>query len=85
MSRYLLLKYNNYDYSDENIEKVKQYLSKNNNWSNNLSESQIKHFKNQYRNFELRNNDIYYKPLNLKIVKKDDVKATLETEYNDFR
>ena len=85
MARNLLLKYNMYNYNDDFLNKIKDYLRTGDLYwgGEELSKSRQERIKKQYRNFQVRNNDIYYTPLNLKVVPESKVQETLQREYDD--
>lgn len=85
MSRNLLLKFNNYDFSDETLEKVKDYLRTGVlNWGGEeLSKTKQLKIKRQYKDFFVNNDYIYYRPLNLKVIPKGEVQEILQKEYDD--
>ena len=87
MSRNLYLKLNNYNYTDDYIELVKTFLRSGrdlNSLPADYSNYQRNHFRNQYRDFEMRGNDVYYRPLNLRVVKESEKQQTMQALYNDF-
>ena len=66
-------KLNNYNYTDAYVDMIKNYLrsrgTANEIWPADFSPTQKLHNRLQYRDFELRaNNLIYYRPLDLLVV-----------------
>ena len=57
--RDLLNTLNNYDWSDEQIQVVKNYIL-----NGVLPSHKIKRFIEKYKDFEVKDNKIFYKPLN---------------------
>lgn len=83
MSRLTYKKFNNYNYTDEYIDIVKEYLTSG-ELPASFSNYQRTHFKLQYRNFILRNGKVVYEPLNLIIVPESEKGNILKDLYNDF-
>ena len=86
MARNLLLKFNNFDFSDETLEKVKDYLRTGDLYwgGEELSKTKQLKIRRQYKNFELSHNDkVYYIPLHLEVVPKSEVQEILQKEYDD--
>ena len=81
-SRGLFLKLNNYDYSDEHIEVVKQYLI-NGTFPPKLKDSEKTHIKVQYKDFGVKDNQIYYKPLDLLVVPNSNKQELLKETYDN--
>jgi transposase InsO family protein len=65
--RSLLTRLNNYNYSPEAVEEVKQFLL-NSRFPNGLTNSQKWKFSNRWKWFEWKSNHLYYKPLNLEVI-----------------
>ena len=76
----IINKLNNYNWNDEEIEKVKQYLL-----YNTLPRLNSKRFIEKYKDFELRDNKIYFTPLNLEVVPNDNKQQVLKDFYDDFK
>ena len=74
-------KLNNYTYTEEHLEIVKQYLK--NNMLPNWDDERKAKFRIQYKDFVYENNNIIYKPLNLIIVKESDKDKILKELYAD--
>ena len=73
-------KFNNYDWSNEQIDIVKEYLL-----YNTLPRYNSKRFIEKYKDFEVRDNKIYFTPLNLEVVPNDKKEETLKDFYDDFK
>jgi hypothetical protein len=84
MSRTLYVKLNNYDYSDDFLDQLKDYLEFD-DIPDDWSPSQIKIFKRRYKNYHLEGNKIIYTPLNLEVVHENDIDTKLKVLYNDDR
>ena len=82
MATNIYLKLNNYNYKDDYIEIVKTYLRRR-ILPNDFSHYQRIHLQYQYKDFEMRGNDIYYKPLNLKVIPESKKQETLTDLYNN--
>ena len=78
----MFYKYNNYNFKDDYIEIVKQYLL-NKKLPDNFSDAQKTHLKIQYKDFTINNNNIVFKPLNLIVVKESDKQNILKELYDD--
>ena len=78
-----MIKLNNYDYSDEHLNIVKQFLQTKtlpDSWSDN----KVITFKRRYgKNWKLENDKIIYTPKNLEVVYKSDISNTLLNLYQD--
>ena len=70
--RDLLNTLNNYDWSDDQIEIVKRYIL-----NGVLPSQKKKRFIEKYKDFEVKDNKIYYKPLNLEVIPNDKKEETL--------
>ena len=82
-------KLNNYNYDDGYIDDIKNYLrsrgTANEIWPAHFSPNQKLHTALQYRDFELRvNNLIYYRPLGLLVVPESEKLQVLQDLYDDF-
>ena len=74
----IINKLNNYDWSDDQIEIVKQYLL-NGTIPNNINTNfKHKRFIDKYKDFELKNNKIYFTPLNLEVIPNNKKQETLK-------
>jgi len=82
MATNIYLKLNNYNYKDDYIDIVKTYLRRR-ILPNDFSHYQRIHLQYQYKDFEMRGNDIYYKPLNLKVIPESKKQETLTDLYNN--
>jgi hypothetical protein len=78
--RDLLNKLNNYNWSDEQIEIVKNYIL-----NGVLPSHNKKRFIEKYKDFVVENDKIIYKPLNLEVIPNDKRDETLQNFYNDFK
>ena len=78
--RDLLNTLNNYDWSDEQIEIVKNYIL-----NGVLPSQKKKRFIEKYKDFEVKDNKIFYKPLNLEVIPNDKKDETLKRFYDDFK
>ena len=78
--RDLLNKLNNYDWSDEQIQIVKNYIL-----NGVLPSHKIKRFKEKYKDFIVENNKLIYKPLNLEVIPNDKRDETLKRFYDEFK
>ena len=76
----IINKLNNYDWSDEQIERVKQYLL-----YGTLPNYKTKRFIEKYKDFEVKENKIFFKPLNLEVIPNDKKQQTLKNFYDDFK
>ena len=82
-------KLNNYNYNDQYINTIKNYLrsrgTANVIFPADFSPNQRLHTALQYRDFELRaNNLIYYRPLDLLVVPESEKLQVLQDLYDDF-
>ena len=82
MASQLLLKLNNYNYQDDYLNNIKIYL-RTKQFPDDFSDYQKLHTRIQYKDFEVRENSIYYKPLNLKAVPESEKEAVLKELYDD--
>ena len=82
----IYLKLNNYDYSTTHLNNVKHYLLTN-QLPSDLTPQQTKTFKMRYKPdlFEVKNNKLFYKPLNLECVENDNKENILKLLYDDFK
>ena len=81
----LFLKLNNYDYSDNNIENIKNYLKDKTVPSDLITNYKINLFKKRFDKFELKDNKLYYKPLDLQVIEDDDKEKVMKELYNDYK
>ena len=80
----IINKLNNYNWSDEEIEKVKKYIL------NKVipvfkTNFQRDRFIEKYKNFVVENNKLIYKPLNLEVIPNDKRDETLKNFYNNLK
>jgi len=67
---------NNYDYSAERLEEVKNFLLEG-EYPNRLTKKyQQKAFKNRWSNFEWKNNHLWFKPLDLEVI-TDEIESVV--------
>ena len=78
--RDLLNTLNNYDWSDEQIQIVKSYIL-----NGVLPSHKIKRFIEKYKDFEVKDNKIFYKPLNLEVIPNNKRDKTLKRFYDEFK
>ena len=81
----LFLKLNNYDYSENNIEIIKNYLKNKTIPSDLISNYKINLFKKRFDKFELKDNKLYYKPLDLQVIEEDNKEKVMKQLYDDFK
>lgn len=82
--RTLINTLNNLDWSDDNIILIKEYLINrtlpyyiNTNYKRNR-------FTDRFKDFEIKDNKIYFKPLNLEVIPNDKKEETLKNFYDEF-
>jgi len=80
----IINKLNNYNWSDEEIEKVKKYIL------NRVipvfkTNFQRDRFIEKYKNFVVENNKLIYKPLNLEVIPNDKRDETLKNFYDNLK
>ena len=80
----IINKLNNYDWNDEEINNVKDYILKN-NLPIFRSYALQKRFIEKYKNFIVQNNKLFYKPLNLEVIPNDKRLSVLQRFYDDFK
>lgn len=84
-NRYIYLKLNNLDNSRENIARVAEYL-RTRRAPKDLSDRNLAQFIRQYGlRFALRDDKVFYEPLNLEWVPEDGADAALQPLYDDFK
>jgi hypothetical protein len=76
----IINKLNNYNWSDEEIEKVKQYLL-----NGILPDRNKKRFIEKFKDFEIRNNKIFFTPLNLEVIPNNKKQETLKYFYDSLQ
>ena len=76
----IINKLNNYDWSDDEINKIKQYLLNGilPQFSSNFRKNR---FIEKFKDFEVRDNKIYFKPLNLEVISNDKKQQVLTNFY----
>jgi hypothetical protein len=75
-------KYNNYDFSDDVIDKVKAYIQTNNYPAKITTNYKKKLYDNKWKGFILKDNALFYEPEKLFVIKNDDKERILKQEYN---
>ena len=77
---------NNYDYSPERVAEVRRFLD-NDEYPDRLKKQcQRKAFKDRWRNFEWKNNHLWFKPLDLEVITDDNEKLEkLKALYTDMK
>ena len=85
-NKYIYLKLNNYDYSEESLKNIKEYLKTRSIPSNLITNYKINLFKKRFDEFELLDNKLFYKPLNLEVIETEqDKEKVLNELYNDIK
>ena len=72
----LFLKLNNYDFSTENVNKIKMWIT------NNRPRIYNKHFRDMWSDFIVENGKLIYKPAHLIVVEPELKQQVLEEVYN---
>ena len=80
----IINKLNNYIWSDEEIDKVKQYLL-NRTLPAFKTNFQRDRFIEKYKSFVVENNKLIYKPLNLEVIPNNKRDETLKAFYDDLK
>jgi transposase InsO family protein len=75
-------KLNNYDFSDDVIDKVKAYIQTNNYPTNIITNYKKKLYDNKWKGFILKDNALFYEPEKLFVIKNDDKESILKQEYS---
>jgi len=74
---------NNYDYSEDSVKNIKEYL-KNGSIPDNLKTNyKINLFKKRFDDFEIKDDNLFYKPLNLMVVPEHFIHTKLQELYDD--
>jgi len=75
-----MLRLNNLFPTDADIEQVKEYKR-----TGQVPDEIIhkRRYMNKYKDFALRNNELFYTPANLQVVKKADIERVLENMYKE--
>jgi hypothetical protein len=76
---------NNYDYSEDNIKIIKEYLKNGSIPTELNTNSKINKFKERYDNFEIKDDNLFYKPLNLEVIPEHFKHTKLQELYDDFK
>jgi transposase InsO family protein len=75
---------NNYDYSPDNIEKVRKFLETGAYPENILTPAKKRHYANRWKDFEWKQGHLFFQPLNLEvIVDKDEKQEKMKALYDD--
>ena len=85
MSRNLLLKLNNYNYSNDHLNMIKNY-KRTGDLPDHLSAYQKSHIKKQYKDFILNADNklvFQFRGLNLEVAEKDEIPDILKNLYDD--
>ena len=82
MTTNLYRKLNNYDYSSENLDIIIDYLE-NGTIPDDFSEEKEQRFITMFEEFSVRGDDLYYDPLNLKVIRDEDKRRVMLDLYND--
>ena len=81
--RSLFLKLNNYGYSDEDIEEVKNYLT-NQELPNKIDTNvKAKRYDEKWNQFEIRDNKLFYKKLDLEVVPNNERNEKMKDLYEN--
>ena len=75
-------KYNNYDFSDDVIDKVNAYIQTNNYPANIATNYKKKLYDNKWKGIILKDNAIFYEPEKYLLLKRMIKKRILKQEYN---
>lgn len=76
----LILKLNNYGYTNESIDEVIEYL-KTNKFPPDVNNKY--RYSTKWRPFVVRDNKLFYRPLNLEVVRNEDKEAKMKEMYDD--
>ena len=76
MTTNLYRKLNNYDYSSENLDIIIDYLE-NGTIPDDFSEEKEQRFITMFEEFSVRGDDLYYDPLNLKVIRDEDKRRVM--------
>ena len=76
---------NNYDYSEDNIKNIKNYLRDGTIPNELNTNSKINKFKERYDNFEIKDDNLFYKPLNLEVIPEHYKHTKLKELYDDIK
>ena len=85
VNKNLLKTLNNYDYSEDNIQNIKNYLRDGTIPTELNTNAKVNKFKSRFDNFEIKNNNLFYKPLNLEVVEEHFIHTKLQELYDDFK
>ena len=76
---------NNYDYSEDNINNIKNYLKDGTIPTELNTNAKINKFKSRFDNFEIKDDNLFYKPLNLEVIPEHFKHTKLQELYDDFK
>ena len=79
----IINKLNNYNWDDEEIEKIKNYI-KHKILPDFKTYILKERFIEKYKHFIIKNNKLFYKPLNLEVVPNDQKDKILQKFYDEF-
>ena len=82
--RDLLNKLNNYDWSNEQIEIIKDYIT-NKRLPQFRTNALRNRFIEKYKDFIIENNKLVYEPLHLEVIPDDKREETLKNFYDDYK
>ena len=68
----LFLKLNNYGFSDQSIEEIKNYLTTNEIPEKVNTNAKVKRYEEKWNQFELRDGKLFYKKINLEVVPNNE-------------
>jgi len=75
-------KLNNFDYSEQNLPIIFNYI-RNGILPEDYSDYKRRRFKMMFRDFIIKGDDLVYQPLNLTVIREEDIEHTLHDLYND--
>lgn len=81
---YIINKLNNYDWSDEQILIIKDYILKS-VYPIFKTNAQKNRFIEKYKDFIIENNKLIFKPLNLEVIANNNIEITLKQFYDDYK
>ena len=82
MTTDLYRKLNNFDYSEKNMPIIYNYIQ-HKKLPEDFSDYKKKRYKTMFKDFVIEGDDLIYKPLNLKVIRDEDIEHTLHDLYND--
>ena len=81
--RSTFLKLNNYGYSDEDLEEVKKYLTNRELPEKINTNVKAKRYDEKWGQFEIRDDKLFYKKLNLEVVRNNERNEKMKELYED--